>query len=182
MRIIAGSLRRRIFNPPELVPTRPTTDFAKEGLFNVLTNYFNYENVKFLDLFAGTGSISYEFASRGSKEIHSVEQFNQCADFIEQTAQKYSMPITIHRMDVFKFLDSWKGQKKFEIIFAGPPYALEGISTIPDVVLSKNILHEKGWFIIEHNNKLNFDNHPNIIQKRNYGSTVFSFFSKTKLT
>lgn len=175
MRIISGKYKGRKFDPPNNIPTRPTTDFAKEGLFNIIQNSYNFDNIRFLDLFGGTGSISYEFVSRGCLDINTVERFPKCANFIKKTAEALEMPITVHQMDVFEFLKNISS--KFDVIFAGPPYALDTIQNIPDMILEKQLLTKEGMFILEHNIHINFDNHINLYHVRKYGSTVFSFFT-----
>lgn len=175
MRIISGKFKGKRFDPPKNIPTRPTTDFAKEGLFNIIQNLYNFDNIRFLDLFGGTGSISYELVSRGCTDINLVERFPRCANFIRKTAESMNMPITVHQMDVFDFLKSVNS--KFDLIFAGPPYALENIQDIPDIILEKQMLTNEGTFILEHNSNINFNTHINLNNVRNYGTTHFSFFS-----
>ncbi|MFM2306510.1 MAG: hypothetical protein RLZZ367_1179, partial [Bacteroidota bacterium] len=139
MRVIGGRLKSIRFEPPKNIPTRPTTDFAKEGLFNVLNNNFDFESVKMLDLFGGTGSISYEFHSRGCTDITTVEIFPKCADFIKQTAQKHNMTgLKVLKMDVFKFIET--ANQKYDVIFAGPPYPLPNLNTIPDLIFQYGLL------------------------------------------
>lgn len=176
MRIIGGSFKSMRFNPPANIPTRPTTDMAKEGLFNMLNNYFNFDNVKFLDLFGGTGSISYEFSSRGCTDITNVERFPKCAQFIQKTALDMKMEgFKSLQMDVFAYIEMC--HEKFDIIFAGPPYALENMDSIPDLIIQKNLIDGEGWFVMEHNPNHHYDEHPNFLLKKNYGSTIFSVFT-----
>ncbi|MES2622108.1 MAG: RsmD family RNA methyltransferase [Bacteroidota bacterium] len=175
MRIIGGRLKGIRFEPPKNIPTRPTTDFAKEGLFNILQNSFNFENVKMLDLFGGTGSISYELASRGCKDITTIEIFPRCADFIKKTVQQHQLSaIKVLRMDVFKFIET--AHQKFNLIFAGPPYPLPNLDTIPDLIFQYKLLDGQGWFILEHNPDHNFEKHPHFLRSKNYGTTIFSIF------
>lgn len=174
MRIIAGKFRGRRFEPPKNIPARPTTDFAKEGLFNILVHSFDIETVSFLDLFAGTGSLSYEMASRGCEEIVCVERDGRSAAFIKKTVEQLEIPATVMQMDVFQYIRSTK--RKFTLIFAGPPYALETLPEIPDEIFGMELLDKGGWFIMEHNPHHNFDQHPNFRNKRNYGTTIFSIF------
>lgn len=179
MRIISGAKKGLRFNPPSNIPTRPTTDFAKEGLFNLLNNYYNFENIKFLDLFGGTGSISYEFASRGCTDITNIEKFPKCANFIKKTAEEMEFKgFQSLCMDVFSYIKTCS--QTYDIIFAGPPYALENLNAIPDIVIEKKLIEGSGWFIMEHNPNHNFDLHPNFHMKRNYGDTIFSIFINEK--
>jgi 16S rRNA (guanine(966)-N(2))-methyltransferase RsmD len=179
MRVISGILGGRKFYPPGNLPTRPTTDFAKTGLFNILSNYFDYTEVSFLDLFSGTGSLSYEFASRGAERIVTVDKDSRVIEFIRKTTKEWNITgIEIHKSDVFKFLNYNK--EKFNIIFAGPPYSLETIDELPEIVLGKNILKEGGWFILETSPKHQFKDHPQLVQDRNYGQTHFHFFTEKK--
>lgn len=176
MRVIGGKFKSLRFNPPQNIPTRPTTDMAKEGLFNTLNNYYNFENVKFLDLFGGTGSISYEFASRGCTDITNVERYPRCAEFIQKTASELKMEgFKSLQMDVFNYIDLCR--EKFDIIFAGPPYALENMDAIPDLIFQKDMIDGQGWFIMEHNPDHHYDAHPHFHLKKNYGTTIFSIFT-----
>jgi 16S rRNA (guanine(966)-N(2))-methyltransferase RsmD len=179
MRIIGGKLKGIRFQPPQNIPTRPTTDFAKEGLFNIINNSFNFENIKVLDLFGGTGSISYEFASRGCDDITTIEIFPKCAAFIKKTASEHKLTgIKVLQMDVFDFMQNCHQQ--FDVIFAGPPYPLENLATIPDLVFQYNLVEGEGWFILEHNPNHNFDDHPHFMKSRNYGTTIFSVFGNER--
>ncbi|MBC8172708.1 MAG: RsmD family RNA methyltransferase [Chitinophagales bacterium] len=180
MRIVAGKLKGRRFQPPKNIPARPTTDFAKEGLFNILTNHFDLEDVSFLDLFAGTGSLSYEMASRGSSDIVSVEKDGRSAAFIKKSAEEFHLNINVMQLDVFQYLRNTK--RKFDIIFAGPPYALENLAELPNEIFELQLLATNGWFILEHNPHHNFDLHLNFKNKRNYGSTIFSIFENKNLS
>jgi 16S rRNA (guanine(966)-N(2))-methyltransferase RsmD len=175
MRIIGGKYKARQFHPPKNIPTRPTTDFAKEGLFNFIGNWFNFDNIKFLDLFGGTGSISYEMHSRGCNDITTVEIFPKCANFIKDTVKDLNMNgISVVQMDVFKFMASTRD--KYDLIFAGPPYPLPNLAEIPDLVLQYGLIDGEGWFIMEHNPNNNFEKHPHFYKSRNYGTTIFSIF------
>ena len=179
MRIIGGNLKSIRFEPPKNIPTRPTTDFAKEGLFNMLNNSFYFDDIKVLDLFGGTGSISYEFHSRGCEDITTVEIFPKCVDFIKKTVEHHNMKgMKVLKMDVFRFIES--AHQKFNVIFAGPPYPLPNLNTIPDLIFQYGLLEGNGWFILEHNPNHNFDNHPHFLKKKNYGTTIFSVFSNIK--
>ncbi len=176
MRIISGKYRGRKFFPAKHFPTRPTTDFAKEGLFNILTNVVDFEQVRFLDLFCGTGSISYEFASRGCEDITVVDKYPGCIKFVDQTAQKLGITgLKSYNQDVLKFIADCYEQ--YDIIFAGPPYAFPHIDRLPDLIFEKELLTPQGWFILEHSPKDSFDEHPRFHLKRNYGTTIFSIFT-----
>lgn len=176
MRIIGGALKGTRFEPPKNIPTRPTTDFAKEGLFNTIHNSFNFDNIKVLDLFGGTGSISYEFSSRGCTDITTVEIFPKCADFIRKTASQYQMKgLNVLKMDVFDYIRS--SNAKYDLIFAGPPYPLPNLNTIPDLIFKYDLVEGEGWFILEHNPNHNFEQHPHFYKSKNYGTTIFSIFT-----
>ena len=176
MRIISGSLGGRRINPPAKMPyTRPTTDIAKEGLFNVLQNQLEFEELKTLDLFGGTGSISYELASRGAKELTIVEKDSQMFEFIRKTAADLKLEnFKVVKSDVFRFMDTC-GQQ-FDLIFAGPPYALQNIDDLPVKVFHNKLLAPGGWFILEHTPRNNYEGAPFYEFSRNYGTTVFSIF------
>ena len=177
MRIIGGDLKGKNILPPASFAARPTTDFAKEGLFNILINEFDIEELSVLDLFAGTGSISYEFASRGCNDIISIEMNTNHAKFIKQVVAAYKIKgIQVIRHNVFDFIDICT--KTFDIIFADPPYEIEGLDTIPDKIFSKNLLNNNGYLILEHPKTYNFENHPNFVKERKYGNVHFSFFEK----
>jgi len=176
MRIIGGNNRGYRFNPPSKNPARPTTDFAKEGLFNILYNTFDFSEISFLDLFGGTGSISFEFASRGCTDITNVERFGPNIAFIKRIASELDFTIEALKMDVFDFLKRSEGNT-YDVIFAGPPYPLKTLDTLPDEVLNRNYLAKGGWFILEHNPDHNFDDDPRFFKKRNYGTTIFSIFN-----
>lgn len=176
MRIIGGKLSGSRFEPPKNIPTRPTTDMAKQGLFNMLDNNYNFENLKVLDLFGGTGSISYEFASRGCQDITTVEIFPKCANFIKDTVKKHKIDaIKVMQMDVFDYIKNC--QQQYDVIFAGPPYPLPNLNTIPDLIFEQNMVEGEGWFILEHNPNHDFRKHPNYYKQKNYGSTIFAIFT-----
>ncbi|NWJ49713.1 MAG: RsmD family RNA methyltransferase [Bacteroidetes bacterium] len=177
MRIISGSNKGRIIKTPANLPVRPTTDLAKESLFNILNNHFDFEELDVLDLFAGTGNISYEFASRGAKRIVSVDNNFKCAEFIRKAAQEYGFNkiIAVQRANVFVFLKY--PQVPFDLIFADPPYDMEGIETIPDLIFNQKLLKPGGWLILEHSSANKFKDHPLLNQQRNYGRVNFSIFS-----
>ena len=177
MRIISGKFKGRRFHPPaDKWPTRPTTDMAKEGLFNVLQHALDFEAIKVLDLFGGTGSLSYEFISRGCLDVTYVEKFPACAKFVEQTAKALDIQkvIKIVNADVFKFLE--RSVVKYDFIFADPPFEMAAIETIPNLVFEKKMLNPGGLFVLEHNYLHDFLAHPNFLQQRHYGGTFFSFF------
>jgi 16S rRNA (guanine966-N2)-methyltransferase len=177
MRIISGKFKGRRFHPPaDNWPTRPTTDFAKEGLFNILNNQIDFEEVKFLDLFGGTGNHSYEFISRGCRDVTYVDKFVGCVKFVIQTAKLLGIEneLKIKHMDVFRFVEYTSEQ--YDYIFAGPPYGLPTIDTIPDLIFEKKLLLPDGLFVMEHNPNHDFLEHPHLVDVRNYGTTIFSFF------
>lgn len=177
MRIIGGKLKGKMIFPPNGYKARPTTDFAKEGLFNILNNEYEFEGLKVLDLFGGTGAISYEFASRGAERVYCVEMLPMHANFIKSQASKFGLDnlTTVHH-NVFDFLEIC--HEKFDLIFADPPYAIEGLAGIPDKVFSKDILHDGCYFILEHGDDYDFSNHPHFVKMRKYGNVHFSFFEK----
>lgn len=177
MRIISGSLRGKSINPPANYPARPTTDFAKEGLFNVLAGTTDFESVAFLDLFSGTGSISYEMASRGCTDIVAVEMNPSNASFIKKTAAALGITgMQVVHHNVFDFLGICT--KSFDLVFADPPYALDGLDTLPAKVLNAGFLADDGFFILEHPADYNFVNEPGFVKEKKYGNVHFSFFTK----
>ncbi|MCR4812269.1 MAG: 16S rRNA (guanine(966)-N(2))-methyltransferase RsmD [Bacteroidales bacterium] len=181
MRIISGSLKGRRLNPPTNLPVRPTTDMAKEGLFNILNNYVDYEDCDVMDLFAGTGSITFEFVSRGAKSVTSVDINGPCTDFIKQSATRLNVQnLHVVRADVFDLLK--RAYKKFDIIFADPPYAHEGLAQLPDMVFEKDLLNDDGILILEHPREHSFEDHPHFWQHRNYGKVNFTLFAKEVAT
>jgi 16S rRNA (guanine(966)-N(2))-methyltransferase RsmD len=177
MRIIGGKFKGKAILPPQGYKARPTTDFAKEGLFNILNNEYEMEGLKVLDLFGGTGAISYEFASRGAEMVYCVEMLPLHANFIKSQAAALGMRnLTVVRHNVFEFLDIC--HEKFDIIFADPPYAIEGLGDLPDKVFAKDILHPGAYFILEHPEEYNFESNPYFVKERKYGNVHFSFFEK----
>lgn len=155
--------------------TRPTTDIAKEGLFNILQNNLDIESLKVLDLFGGTGCISYELASRGAPEITIVEKDNQMAEFIKKTAEQLQFEqIRLVKADVFKFIETNSG--RYDLIFAGPPYALANIDDLPLKVFERGLLESGGWFVLEHTPRNDYKKFPHYKTERNYGTTIFSIF------
>ena len=177
MRIIGGRLKGKVINPPVGYRARPTTDFAKEGLFNILGNEYEFEDLKVLDLFGGTGAIAFEFASRGAARVYCVEMERANASFIKTEAVRLGLAnVTMVRDNVFDFLPICR--EKFDIIFADPPYALEGLETLPDKVFAQDILHPGCYFILEHGDGHSFTSHPFFKKERAYGRVHFSFFEK----
>lgn len=175
MRIVSGSFRGRRLNPPANLPVRPTTDFAKESLFNVLNNIIDFESLDVLDLFSGTGSISFEFVSRGAAQVISVDSNARCIEFIRKTALAWEIAnLEVVRADVFRFLKH--GWKKADLIFADPPYDLPDINKIPDLVTGSGILRPSGLFVMEHSSRNTFRDQPLFMQQRQYGSVNFTFF------
>lgn len=175
MRIISGKYGGRTFQPPAHMPhTRPTTDLAKGGLFNVIENNLDIESLKTLDLFGGTGSISYELASRGATDQTIVEKDPAMAAFIQQTGEKLGISLRLVKMEVFRYMDQCGEQ--FDFIFAGPPYALGTIDELPKKVFEKKLLTEGGWFVLEHTPRNNYTKFPYFRAERKYGTTIFSIF------
>lgn len=176
MRIISGSLGGRKINPPAKMPyTRPTTDIAKEGLFNILQNRIDFENAKTLDLFGGTGSISYELASRGASPLTIVEKDAAMHAFIKKNIEILKITnASVLKMDVFNFLSSCNEQ--YDLIFAGPPYALTTIDELPTIIVEKGLIAEDGFFVLEHTPRNDYKNYNGYSFQRNYGTTIFSFF------
>lgn len=178
MRIIGGALRGKQIIAPSNLPVRPTTDFAKEGLFNILNNRIDFEDLTVLDLFSGTGNISLEFASRGAKKITSIDMHSPCVNFVRETAKSLKLTnVFTERSDAFKYID--KCTYAFDLIFADPPYELPNLETIPELVFSKNILNPDAWFIIEHGPRTDFSSKPFFVDTRKYGNVNFSFFKNT---
>jgi len=175
LRIVSGLYRGKTINPPKNFRARPTTDFAKEALFNILVNHFDFEDIEVLDLFSGTGSIGYEFASRGASSVEMVERNYQHTEFIRKTILEIGISnARIIKSDVFIYIE--RMNRPFDIIFADPPYELEDLAKIPDKVLSSKLLKKNAWFILEHGATVSFTDHPACFDHRNYGSVHFSFF------
>ncbi len=175
MRIVGGELGGRRFNPPANLQARPTTDVAKESLFNILNNQIDFEEITVLDMFGGTGSISFEFASRGAKNIITLEKNRINYQFIVKAMNELS----IQNMDViigdsFKYAEKTSAQ--YDIIFADPPYDDPKLAEIPDLIFKQHLLKEGGILILEHSKKNQFDQHPHFNDHRNYGHVNFSFF------
>lgn len=177
MRIISGTHKGRRLIAPKRLPVRPTTDNAKEALFNILNNRYYFDELKVLDLFAGTGNISFEFASRGALDLTCVDAHAGCIKFIYKIAQELGFPIQTIRQDVFQYLEAV--QAKFNIIFADPPYAFDvsQFETIVNTVFERELLLEEGALIIEHPKHTDLSGLKHHLESRRYGSSVFSFFS-----
>ncbi|WP_366183299.1 RsmD family RNA methyltransferase [Flavobacterium ovatum] len=182
MRIISGKFKGRRISPPKGLPVRPTTDMSKEALFNVLNNHFNFEGLKVLDLFSGTGNISYEFASRGSSPITSVDGDFGCVKFIKQTADEYDFNIAATKSDIFKFLE--RNNASYDIIFADPPYNFDQktFEKIVSLIFERNSLNDDGMMVIEHSKYTKLDHMIHFSFKKTYGGSIFSFFEINNAT
>jgi len=175
MRIISGKYKARRIETPHNITARPTTDFAKVGLFNILNNLIDFEGIDVLDLFAGTGSIGLEFVSREAKSVVSVEQSERHCAFIRKTCKDLGVDnLILTKGDAFRFIASTR--MKFDVIFADPPYELEQLPKIPDLIFQYELLKPNGLFILEHSARTTFENHPKFTHHRNYGNVNFSFF------
>ncbi|MBS1645518.1 MAG: RsmD family RNA methyltransferase [Bacteroidetes bacterium] len=176
MRIISGKLGGRRFSAPSTLPARPTTDLAREGLFNILNNLLSFEEIIAVDLFAGTGSVGYELLSRGAQQVQFVEQHAASVAFIKKTIQEFDLSdaAAVVRTDVFQFLR--KTPEEFPFIFADPPYALPNIPELCTLMITR--LNETGLAVIEHDQRNFFDKHPHFLREKKYGDTIFSFFTK----
>lgn len=176
MRIISGQHKGRRITAPRRLPVRPTTDMAKEALFNILNNRLHFNELEVLDLFSGTGNISYEFSSRGAGSITAVDQDLDCVKFIKKTASELEMDITVIKSDVFKYLE--RAPIKTDLVFADPPYDFDNtqFENIANLVFEKNILNEDGILIIEHSKHTDLSALENFNEARRYGNSVFSFF------
>ena len=177
MRIIGGKFGRRRFNPPaNNWPTRPTTDYAKEALYNILQNKIDFEETKMLDLFGGTGNHCYEFLSRGSTDVTYVDSFGKCVAFVKKTANELDVKedLTVLKSDVFRFIKSTNQQ--FDFIFADPPYNLKALNQLPDLILDNDLLAVDGMLVIEHDQQNSFEEHKRFVEVRKYGGCMFSFF------
>ena len=176
MRIISGKYKSRRIQAPKNLPVRPTTDMAKESLFNILNNTYYFDAISVIDLFAGTGNISYEFASRGTKTIYAIDANFGCIKFINNTAKTLELNINTYKSDVYKFLE--KTNLSADVIFADPPYDFETeqFLKIVDLVFENNLLHEDGILIVEHSKHTDLSNHTKHSYNKRYGGNVFSFF------
>lgn len=178
MRIISGSHKGRVLRPPEGLPVRPTTDMAKESLFNILNNYIDFEEIKVLDLFAGTGNISLEFASRNARSVLSVDVNGRCIDYISKMAKDFKFKnLTAIRANVFAFLIRPAGS--YDVIFADPPYDLENREIIPTLIIDNKWLADEGWLVMEHDKRISYKEHALFAEERRYGKIHFSFFHNT---
>jgi 16S rRNA (guanine(966)-N(2))-methyltransferase RsmD len=180
VRIISGKYKGRRISPPRNLPVRPTTDMSKEALFNILNNHFDFDGLKVLDLFSGTGNISYEFASRGSGNITSVDGDFGCVKFIKQTAAEYDFSIAAIKSDVFAFID--KCMVDYDIIFADPPYGLDQVTfeKLVTLLLQKPLLRADGMLIVEHSKHTKLQHLDHFSFQKNYGGSTFSFFELAK--
>ena len=177
MRIIGGAYKGKTIATVQKLAVRPTTDFAKEGLFNILANRFDLSLFDVLDLFSGSGSISYEFCSRGCPTVHAVEIEPRHTAFIRDTAAKSGFrQMRVIRDDVFHFLTICKA--KYDVVFADPPYEMPRVSEIPDLVLNRDIVKPDGILILEHSKRTDFTGHEHLFDRRNYGNVHFSFFKQ----
>lgn len=176
MRIISGKYKGKRLSAPKKLPVRPTTDMAKEGLFNILNNSYNFSQISVIDLFSGTGNISYEFASRGTNDITSVDSHYACLGYIKSIATELDFPIDTVKSDVYDYLD--KTNQKADIIFADPPYdfTVEQFEKISTLVFQNQLLKEDGMLIIEHSKYTSLEEAPHHSNSRKYGGSVFSFF------
>ena len=179
MRIISGTLKGKRITAPTNLPVRPTTDFAKEALFNILNNEWYFDEISVLDLFSGIGSISLEFASRGAKKVTSVDNFYGCIKFLDETSKQLKLDetITTVKSDVLKFLEK-SASKKYDIVFADPPYDLEvdAYKTIVELIFKNEWLEEGGNFVLEHPSTISFEDLSHFVQHKKYGNVHFTFF------
>jgi 16S rRNA (guanine(966)-N(2))-methyltransferase RsmD len=180
VRIISGKYKGRRISPPKNLPVRPTTDMSKESLFNILNNHFNFSDLKVLDLFAGTGNISYEFGSRGSENITAVDDDFGCIKFIKQTAVEFDLNIAAIKSNVFSFLE--KNKSSYDLIFADPPYHMEQkkFEQLVETVFANGLLDAEGMMVIEHSKYTKLEHMPHYSFQKNYGGYTFTFFEITK--
>jgi 16S rRNA (guanine(966)-N(2))-methyltransferase RsmD len=176
VRIISGKYKGRRITAPKKLPVRPTTDMSKEAVFNVLNNHYNFSELKVLDLFAGTGNISYEFGSRGCENITSIDGDVGCVNFIKKTAKEFDLNITAIKNDVFKFLEKHKAT--YDIIFADPPYGIEQkeFEKLIELVFEKELLDSAGMLVVEHSKRTKLDHMMHFSFEKNYGGSVFTFY------
>jgi 16S rRNA (guanine966-N2)-methyltransferase len=176
MRIISGKYKARRITAPKNLPVRPTTDMSKEALFNVLNNHFHFNDIKVLDLFAGTGNISYEFGSRGCEAITCVDADYGCISFIKKTALEFDFNITTLKSDVFSFLE--KHTTSYDVIFADPPYGMDqkSFEKLVLLIFENNLLNQDGMLIVEHSKHTKLEELPHFSFNKNYGGSVFTFY------
>lgn len=177
MRIIGGKLKGRSFTPPKDLPVRPTTDMAKEALFNVLNNRMEVDGCSALDLFSGTGNIMVELASRGAERIHAVDKSGKCCAHLKSLVSKFDLQgVRIIKDDVFKFIE--KDTEQYDLIFADPPYDMPQLTLLPQFIFDKGLLKPEGIFVLEHSSTKKTDQHPYFTEQRKYGYSSFSFFEQ----
>jgi 16S rRNA (guanine(966)-N(2))-methyltransferase RsmD len=177
MRIIGGKLKGLRLNPPRDLPVRPTTDMAKEALFNILQNQIEFEGIRVLDLFSGTGNISMEFASRSASQVISVDRSVHCVNYLKDASRRHHLDnIKAYNEDVFKFLQHETDQ--FDLVFADPPYDMNKLREIPGIIFDRNLLTPGGLLIVENQSMQNLSKHPAFVEQRRYGNSSFSFFKK----
>ncbi|MGN0003665.1 MAG: RsmD family RNA methyltransferase [Sphingobacterium composti] len=174
MRIIGGRIGGIRLHPPTNLPVRPTTDIAKEALFNILQHQLDWEDISCLDLFCGTGNISFELASRGVKEVDAVDIHSKCLFYVKDIAKQYDLNISTRKADVFKFVSSCK--KSYEFIFADPPYDVGQLPQLPQMILDNGLLKEGGILVVEHPSMRQLVDHPFFVETRKYGNSSFSFY------
>jgi len=177
MRVLGGTLKGREITTPKNLPVRPTTAFAFEALFNILNNYFDFEHIKSLDLFSGTGHISVELASRGCSQVTAVDKNIACIKHLHNINKKHQLNLTIIKQDVFRFLE--QNKTSYHLIFADPPYDLTNIHEIPKLVFEKSLLEESGILVVEHGSKTKLNQLANFTEERKYGNVHFSFFKSS---
>jgi len=181
MRIIGGKLKGLRLNPPKNLPVRPTTDMAKEALFNILQNQIEFEGIRVLDLFSGTGNISMEFASRGAELVVSVDRSIHCTNYLKDISRQHQLDnIKVYNDDVFKYVQLETDQ--FDLVFADPPYDLNKLREIPGMIFDRNLLAPGGLLIVEHQSMQNLTKHPAFTEQRRYGNSSFSFFKQAEGT
>jgi 16S rRNA (guanine966-N2)-methyltransferase len=175
MRIISGMHKGRVIHTPKNLPVRPTTDFAKESIFNILNNHFEFDGLKILDLFCGTGNMTYEFVSRGCGDITSVDSNYSCCEFVKKTSAAFKMEqVKVIKSDAFAFLK--RTSTTYHIIFCDPPYELENFELIPELVFANKLLKPEGWLVVEHGPRTDLSKLPNFMEHRKYGNVNFSIF------
>ena len=175
MRIIGGKLKGIRLQPPANLPVRPTTDMAKEALFNILNNQFDFESCTILDLFSGTGNLTFEFASRNAEKILAIDMDYGCVNWVKSTTKKYGFnQIEVRKGDVFKLLNQMTGS--YDIIFADPPYNMPNIPQIPVLVAAQKLLKPDGLLVVEHQSNMKLNSQPGYTETRKYGNSSFSFF------